>query len=119
MKRFAGLFAIAGLAVFLTSAASAQIQLTPEQKFYSYQQAIVAYQGCRKVQFTQDQYAKLYERVLQLIAQPNQPPSTQYLIQEAKTETRRDIAYRGGCANPRVVQALSLFQRDLAPVLGL
>lgn len=119
MKRFAGPLAIAGLAMFLASAASAQAPLPPEQKYYNYQEAVFAYEGCRKVQFTQDQFNRLYQRVEELVGVRTPPTRSLALIQEAKTDIRRAIAYRGGCANPQVVQALSLFQRDLAPAAGL
>lgn len=118
MNRFLGLTAIAGMAMVLAGAASAQTQLTPEQKFYNYQQAIVAQQSCTRTQFTQDQYNRLDQRIAQLIGEEFGAARSLSVVQDAKGEMLRTIAYRGGCANPKVVEALALFQRDLAPAVG-
>lgn len=119
MKRSPGLFAVAGLAMALTGPAWAQQQqLSPEQRYYNYQQSILAYSLCNNVQITQDQYSRLNRRVVELVGTIPSAARSLNLIEQAQGETHRDVAYRGGCANPEVVAALNLFQRDLAPALG-
>jgi|GEM_PF-2393960 len=123
MTRIASTIAAAALAGLLAAApAAAQDEpMTPEETYYAYRAAVVAYERCNDVRFDQAEANAIEERISELMDTPLSPSDRLTIIEEARQDMSRLVAGQGCSAGnaPEVAAAVETFEAEIAPAIGL
>ncbi len=122
MTRIAMSIAAAALAGLLAAPAAAQDEaMTPEEQYYAYRAAVVAYERCNDVTFDQAKANVIEGRISELMGTPLSPSARLTIIEEARQDMSRLVAAQGCSADnaPEVAAAVNTFETEIAPAVGL
>jgi triphosphoribosyl-dephospho-CoA synthetase len=123
MTRIASPIAAAALAALLAAApAAAQEEpMTPQEAYYGYRAAVVAYERCNDIRFDQAQANAIEERIAELMDTPLSPSDRLTIIEEARQDMSRLVAAQGCAAGnaPEVASAVETFEAAIGPAIGL